>query len=249
LPRAFAAATPYIAAFAVFAICVSGLPERALAEAAGPTGSDPSVIRVHARATATAPPDQVEIDFSVITEAKRADVAAEENAKKQKAVLAAVKAQLGAGGRVETLGYGLTPKYVFPQNGVRRIVGYTASNTVHVTSGQLDRAGSLIDAGIGAGANQVQSLRFTLSEPATLRREALMRAAREARQKAEALAAALGMKLVRILRVEEDGASMPPRAPQGQFMARAEAAVTTPVEAADVELDAGITLTAEVAEK
>ena len=227
-------------------LLVAGLlPAIAYAE-----GVNPSTIRVHARATASAPPDQVEIDFSVITEAKRADLAAAQNAKKQAAVLKAVKAVLGSTGSVETLGYGLTPKYVYPKNGVRKIVGYTASNTVHVESRKLAAVGELIDAGIGAGANQVQRLQFGLIEPAALRKEALTRAAREARGKADGVADALGLKILRILHVEEDGATRPSPPPHERLMARtADAAVTTPVEAADVELGGGVTLTVEVAPK
>ncbi len=228
------------------ALLVAGLfPAVASAET-----TEPSTLRVHARATASAPPDQVAIAFSVITEAKRADLAAAQNAKKQAAVLNALKAVLGSDGSVETLGYGLTPKYVYPKNGVREIVGYTASNTVHVESRKLATVGELIDAGIGAGANQVERLQFGLVEPAALRREALTRAAREARDKASGVADALGLKILRILHVEEDGATrVSPPSPE-RFMARtAEAAVTTPVEAADVELGGGVTLTVEVAPK
>jgi len=213
-------------------------------------GDTAATLRVRGEATASAPPDQVEIDFSVLNEAREADAAARSNAKTQAEVVRALQAVLGGRGKVATQGYALRPRFHYPKDAGQRIVGYTASNTVRVVSDDLDSTGALIDAGIAAGANQVQRLHFGLKDPAALRSQALAQAAREARVKAQAMADALQLKILRIVHVEEEGlAGVSPRRPE-MMMARAEAATgaTTPVEAADVELRAAAILTAEVSE-
>ena len=79
-----------------------------------------------------------------------------------------------------------------------------------------------------------------------MRAEALREAATKARAEAEVLASALGLKVVRILTVEE---SSPRVVPVRAFMGgavRTAAAPATPVESGTLDVTADVVLTVEV---
>ena len=127
-------------------------------------------------------------------------------------------------------------------------MGYTVSNVVQVRLDDLRRIGPAIDAATHAGSNNVQDIRFALRDEDVPRSEALRKAALSARQDAETLAGALGLKVVRVLSVSEQSPAVGPIFPQvRQFAAKMAAAPATPVEAGTIDVDANVTLTVEVA--
>jgi hypothetical protein len=83
-----------------------------------------------------------------------------------------------------------------------------------------------------------------LKDEEPVRREALALAAVRARAKADAIAEALGTRVVGVRRVEEGGGSVPVARHRAMAM---EASVATPVEAGDVEVRATVSLTVEIA--
>src|SRR5215216_6298793 len=102
-------------------------------------------IRVTGEATITAKPDQAEIDIGVVTQAQTAQDAASQNAQKVEAVLAALRKAIGAAADIKTVGYSLNPNYRYPERGGQpTITGYTASNTIHVKTGNLTQVGKII---------------------------------------------------------------------------------------------------------
>ncbi len=124
------------------------------------------------------------------------------------------------------------------------ISGYTARNTVEVTTGDLPSVGTLIDAAMQAGANNIQRLEFTLKDRHAARAQALREAAARARADADTIANALGVKIVRVLSAEEEREA--PIRPVMMGMARMEAAPATPIEPGKVEVRATVTLQVEV---
>lgn len=208
-----------------------------------------SSIRVTGDAQVTAKPDRVQIDIGVTTHADKSADAATQNARQVDAVLAAVKKSAGPTAVLKTVNYSLTPAYKYQNGHEPLIVGYNASNLVQVQLDDLARISNVIDAAAQSGANQVQGIQFTLRDQDGVRAEALRKAAARARGDAEVLCAALGLKIVRVLSVEENGA---PRLPLMRTMSMAAAApaaarVDTPVESGTLEVAADITLTVEVA--
>ena len=164
-------------------------------------------IRVTGEATLNIEPDQAEIDLGVVTQAPTARAASEANATKLDAVLTALRniiPDVSGKGKIETTNYSLRPNYTRPRGGGEAtIASYTATNTVRASGVAIDATGELIDVAIEAGANNVQRLNFTVADTETPRLRALGDAARQARAKAEALAAALGLEIVRVLSVAE----------------------------------------------
>jgi uncharacterized protein YggE len=126
----------------------------------------PRTISVTGHGEVTASPDRVALSFTVETTGVRAAAAAAENAKRSSAVIDAVKAFLGADDTTTTTRYMIEPRYEAPSAGSARephITGYLVRNEVQVESRRLDKVSALIDAAIGAGANRISGLRFSLS--------------------------------------------------------------------------------------
>lgn len=130
-----------------------------------------------------------------------------------------------------------------------KIVGYQASNVVSVQVEQLDQTGPVIDAGLGAGANRLEGVSFGLRDDRQARAAALARAVEEARAKAEVLAGALKVRLVRILEVGEGGIAVQPQPflRAGRLAMESAAMADTPVAAGQVEISASVTVRWEIA--
>jgi hypothetical protein len=207
-------------------------------------------IRVAAEATVVTAPDQAQVNIGVVTEAENARDAAAGNAQELAAVLAKLRETLGSAAEIKTVGYSLHPKYQHPkQGGEPRIVGYMATNTVEVTTNELDQVGNIIGVATATGANRIQQLRFTLEDEIPFQAEALRQAAVRARKKAEAIASALDLETGRILAVEEGIHSVTPILMRSRQVAMAEVGATpTPVEPGTIEVRATVTLTIEIAQ-
>ena len=209
----------------------------------------PPSITVTGEATISAEPNQAQIDIGVVTQARTAPEASKENAERLNRVLTEVKKILGKGDEAKTSGYALTPNYRYPQGGKPEIVGYNASNTVRIKTSNLEIVGRLIDSAMQAGANNVNRLVFTLKDEQAAQLEALRAASAKAKTKAEAIAASLGLKIVKISSVTEGERAIQPIFRQ-PMLARAEAApAQTPVEPGTVEVRSTVSMTVEVSER
>lgn len=224
----------------VLAVCFS----TALALGQPPERPRPPVVRATAEGVATARPDRAVIDIGVVTQAATAQAAGAQNARQTTEVISQMKKALPAGTQIQTAGYSLYPNYRQGPGPSRQITGYTASNVVKLTIDDLDGVSKAIDTATGVGANMIQGLQFTIKDEQSLRGVALRMATRNARANAEAIASALGAKIVRVVEVAEGN----PQEIRPMMRAMAmNAAVTTPVEAGTVDIHATVTLTAEIA--
>ena len=228
----------------VLASAVASAPLRAQQAPLSPLSS----IRVTGDAKVTARPDRVQIDIGVTTRATQSQEAASQNARQVDAVLAAVRKATGPAAVLKTISYSLNPTYQYHPNGEEpTITGYSAVNVVQVTLDDLGKIGTVIDSATLAGANHLQGIQFTLRDQDAVRAEALRQAATRARVEAEVLAAALGLKVVRVLSAEENSPRVVPvRAYMGAPRAAMATATATPVEAGTLDVTADVMLTVEV---
>src|SRR5918994_626835 len=196
--------------------------------------------------------DTAVIQIGVVTQNASASEAQAENASKSEAVVRAVKAAAGPGAEVKTSGYSLQPQYDYRDASAPRLTGYLARNSVLVTMGELQKVGAVIDAATRAGANNIDSLSFTLRKDEQARGQALTNATREALSKARLLAEALGGRLVRVVEVQEAGAARPP-VPLYDRTAEVSvargAAAQTPIEIGTLDIRAQVQLVAEIETK
>ncbi len=206
-----------------------------------------SSIRVTGDARVTARPDRVQIDAGVSTRAATSQEAAAQNARAVEAVLAALRKAAGAGAVLKTVSYTLSPEYKYhPGGGEPTLEGYTAANVVQVTLDDLARIGPVIDAATQAGANRVQGIQFTLRDQDGVRAQALREAALRARAEADVLAAALGLRVLRVLTVEENSPHVLPIRFDGAARSMVASAAATPVESGTLDVNAQVTLSVEV---
>jgi uncharacterized protein len=204
-------------------------------------------ITVGGDAIVQAQPDTAILTISVVTQARRALDAQQDNATKTDAVVQALKTAAGPGAEIKTSGYSVQPQRVYRENQPPTITGYEARNTVTVTMSDLKKVGIVIDASSQAGANDIAGIAFTLRQDRPARDRALQEATREAMSKAEVLASALGRKVTRIVEVQEEGFIRPPQ-PVYQaeaFMVKRDS-VATPIEVGSLDVTSRVLLIAEV---
>ncbi len=180
--------------------------------ASEPAAQSTRTISVTGRATVDARPDAARITFGVNQLETTADAAYNSMAEVAGGILAAMK-QIGVDDKdVRTSGLSLQAEYDYDREGQQHLRGYRASNTVTVTTRNMDKIGALIDAAVKAGANSVSGVEFYVWDTAEYSRAALDGAVDDARSKAEQVAKRLGANLDKVTRVQiaDDGGSTSP---------------------------------------
>lgn len=207
-------------------------------------GRLPPHIQTSGEGQVTVEPDRARIDVGVVTQASTSQAAASQNAGKLEATLARLRQSLGANADIRTVSYSLTPNYRYPREGGEpTITGYTATNIVRVTLDDLTKVGGVIDTATQAGANRIQRLQFMLRDEQPVQARALREAALQARSKADALAAALGVRISRVYAAVEGGPAVIPI--RDITFARAETS-QTPIEPGTIDIRATVVLTVEI---
>ena len=169
----------------------------------------PSAISVTGEAQISVPPDLAHIDAGVASDGKTAREASEANNTAMGKVLAALK---GAGideKDFRTTRLSLQPQYAANRSGPSPIVGYRSSNRVTIKLRDVSKVASVIDALVGAGANDIGNVSFSVSQASKLLDDARERAVADARRKAEIYANAAGAMLGAPLNISEEGAATP----------------------------------------
>lgn len=193
-------------------------------------------------------PDLATVQLGVVSQQENARDAQQEASRIAQGILDAVAALDVPREAVQTSQLVLTP--VYEQPGPRqqvptepRIVGYRASNVVSVRLEDLSKIGPSIDAGIDAGANQVQGVSFQLEDDREAREEAMRRAVREARSKAATMAEALEVSLGPVLDAREGGVTIArPEFAETRMMAMDSRSAATPVAPGEITVSANVTL-------
>lgn len=239
-----------IALVVLFAAQSSSAQTGGAAVTGGARANELTRVVVTGDALVQAQPDTAIVQIAVVTQNASASEAQAENASKSEAVVRAVKAAAGAGAEVKTSGYSLQPQYDYRDASAPRITGYIARNSVLVTMGELQKVGAVIDAATRAGANNIDSLSFTLRRDDEARGQALTNATREAVSKARLVAAALGGRLVRVVEVQEAGTTRPPVPVYDRAVEMSMSkAAQTPIEVGTLDIRAQVQLVAEVETK
>lgn len=153
-------------------------------------------------------PDQAIIKIGTVTEDETATGAWQKNAEIADEVVRALERIGIAEDQIETTKYILETR---KENIVRDKWGniisyvtiYVCTHDLQVTVKDLDKAGGVIDAAVGAGANHVYSIEFTRSpdEIKELKRDAFRAAVKDAREQAEMVADAFGAVVIEVVSI------------------------------------------------
>lgn len=208
------------------------------------------LLTVTGRAQTMADPDEATVRIGVMQQGANAGEAQNKVNTIMERMLAAIKG-LGVDPKnIQTSNLNLYPLYAEPRPGqAPTIRGYQASNTVAVRLHDFALIGKVIDVSLTAGANEIQGIQFGLRNDLTARTTGLRAAVTEARAKADAMADALGMRIVSVHEVmESEGVIMPPPFARGgadMMMAKAE----TQVEPGQLTITSSVTVRYVIAPK
>jgi uncharacterized protein YggE len=199
-------------------------------------------ITISASGSVTAVPDRVLITLGVTSEALTAREALDANSSAMRKVIDSLKAE-GLGDRdVQTSDFSIGPRYEYYQDGKPpKLAGYQVSNMVNIRVTEIAKLGTILDKAVGEGSNQINGIRFEVSDADQRLDEARKSAVANARRMAELYATAAGASLGQVIRIEEANYNSAPM-PMMRQAAAAEAA-PPPIEAGEQTLQVTVTIT------
>jgi len=196
----------------------------------------------------TTSPDQAVIALSVKTENTDLKLAQARNAEIMTDVINALKAAGIPDGELETSGYSVYSTKDDSGKWSSKTI-FHVQNRITITTKYVDKAGELIDISINNGANDVDSVYFTLSDEKSseLRSNALKAAVAQAQADAEVVAGSLGKEIVDVKNVNI-GSSYVPMAYSDNMMKSysseevGAARAPTPVDPGTVDVTASVSI-------
>lgn len=164
-----------------------------------------TLLSVQAQGRARYVPDMATLNVGVVSTGTTAREATDANARNLAAVITALR-NAGVEGRyIRTQQISVQPRFARSSpadyQGQAEITGYVVNNSVAVTITKLDTAPEVITAAFGAGANSVNGPTLASRDPQVGASAARAEAVANAQKEAEEYAAALGLRIVRVLRV------------------------------------------------
>lgn len=183
------------------------------------TGIGPTTINVTGKGEVFAKPDIATFTFSVTAKEADASTAKSKSAETTNAILAYLKEKGVEDRDVKTQYYNLSPRYEYPREicpvgsycppGEPKLVGYEVTQSILVKVRKTDDAGMLLSGIAELGATNVSGLSFTIDDEESIKAEARDAAIKDAQEKAQKLAADLGVRLVRMTGYWENEGPMP----------------------------------------
>lgn len=202
---------------------------------------------ISATGEVTRVPDVAVISAGVVSRSATASAALQDTADRMTRVIAALK-RAGVEDRdIQTGNISLNPEYRYPQDQAPQLVGYTASNSVTIRFRDIRSSGKILDALVAQGANQISGPNLMVDKPEAALDEARAKAIAIGRARAELYARSMGLRVVRIVSVNETSGyyAPPPPAPPVAMMARAERD-STPVQPGEQKLQVSVGMTFEL---
>ncbi len=169
------------------------------------TATLPQAITVVGEGSVAVEPDIAVANIGV--QVANADVraASDEAEEIMNAVITAIQEQGVAEEDIQTSGFSIFAEFapVNPAAEQPQTPLYRVSNNVNVTIRALDQVATILDAAIGAGANNIFGVNFSVDDPSQAAAEARAEAIDNAGQKAQDLAELTGLQLGNVVSVSE----------------------------------------------
>lgn len=222
--------------------CALMLPAYAQAQQTGSVPVPAQVLEITVQEKVSAAPEIAHINAGVMTTARTAAEAMQENARRMSAVMDTLRKSGIADKDLQTAGLQLNAQYDYSSSrggDQPRLVGYQAVNTVNILVRDIAALGKMLDAAVSSGANQINGPTFDVKDREAHLDKARAAAVASAKTRAEIYAKAAGLKLRRVISISEQpafGGPVPMMAMRG--MAMDSAAAQTPV--APGTLDIGL---------
>ncbi|WP_405044733.1 SIMPL domain-containing protein [Phyllobacterium sp. 1468] len=202
---------------------------------------------------AASAPDMAIVSMVVLQEKPTAREALTANNEAMAKVLDAMKKAGIAERDLQTSGFNIEPRYVYPDNKdntqppeAPKIVGYAVSNSLTVRVRDLKKVGDILDQSVTLGVNQGGNLTFTNDKPEAIVEEARKNAVANALAKAKTLTEAAGVGLGKVIEISEQSYSPRPM-PMGQAkMMAAAPADSVPIATGENTYNVNVSVTFEL---
>jgi uncharacterized protein len=161
----------------------------------------PRVVRVVGTADVKTVPDEALIELGVEKQSPNAATAKRLADNASREILASLRQNGVAEKDMQTTFIALQPQFNYRKG--MRISYFVAEQTISFTVQDLSRLDSLLESLIKAGGNRIDSIRYEVSDLRKYRDQARDLAVKAAREKAEALAKALGQDVGKAYSIDE----------------------------------------------
>ena len=191
-------------------------------------------------------PDLVTISFGVTKSSSTVSDAQNQTNKAINSVLENLK-NLGVSEKdLKTTNYSVNPNYSF--EGVARIIGYTVAQNIEIKIKNIKNTNKIIDAITGNGGNLIGQVQFGFDDKtkAKLEDKARKEAVGNAKEKAQSLAKAAGIRLGKIINVTESQDNFPRPIPFESVKAGIQETPATNITPGENSINITITLTYEI---
>ena len=228
---------------------------------AGEYEEDQPRLTVAAEGKMNVPPDKAILSFAVETVGAKLAKVQQNNQERMARVLEECRKLAIPSTFIQTTSLNVIPEYPpRPRRSndgsleltIPRIIGYRVVHQVNVEVRNLEIVGKVVDRVLKVGANRFSGISWGLQDAQPNKLQVLQLATSKAQAKAETLAQALHLKLVRVMTVQEGGVSVDP--PLARYrMARASMAMESggdvSVAAGEIAVRGTVTLVYEIAPK
>jgi uncharacterized protein YggE len=199
------------------------------------------VITVTGRGERSVKTTKARIQLGVNVEGKTAIAVQEEVARQANSIVSRLQ-QLNVE-KLQTTSVQLSPKYVY-ENNRQRQDGFTGQTSVSFLVA-LDQAGTVLDAAVNSGANQIEQISFIASdvELNAAKQLALQDAIKDAQTQSNTVLSALGFtpKTIKTINISDSAIAYPVSQPRATF-AKDAAASSVPILGGEQKVEAAVTL-------
>lgn len=198
----------------------------------------------------TMKPDIAVVNLSVVEQGKTVGDVTQKGNEKMSQVVSFLKGLGISDDDLKTTNYWLNPDYRYPQDGGKpQIVGYTLNQNVRVKVRDLTQVEEVIDGAVQVGVNQTGQLSFEIDDDSGARAMAREEAFKDARQKAEVMTSAAGVRLGRVVTFSENGGYYDPPVQYGRggdLMMAESTSVAPAIEPGSEDVMVNVSVTYEI---
>lgn len=199
-------------------------------------------------ATTNIKTDKVTVSLGVETTNKTAEKALFSNSNLMNKIINALKGSGVQENETSTSSFTINPNYNYSEYGSKEdLIGFTVSNSIHITSSNIDSISQWIDTAVKTGANTVNEVYFSVSPNKLdkIKNELLKDAVANAKSKADIVAETAGLNIAGIQSITIGDLGLPPvpgPVPVYSKSVAFDETSSTPILAGEQEISASVSI-------
>src|SRR5918994_5415174 len=196
-------------------------------------------------ATTNTKTDKVTVSLGVETTDKTAEKALLSNSNLMNKVINALNESGVQENETSTSSFTINPNYNYSEYGSKGdLIGFTVSNSIHITSSEIDRISQWIDRAVLTGANTVNEVYFSISpnKLEEIKNRLLKDAVANAKSKADIVAASVGLNIIGIKSITIGELGLPQVPVPIYSKSVADEASSTPILAGEQEISTTVSI-------